>query len=303
MSKTTNKSTDFKKRGISDLMLLLTAILWGSGFLAQRLGADNVTSFTFNAFRYILASLTLLILAKFRLPTDRESLKIIFWAGLVSYAGSTCQQTGMKYTSIGNTGFITTIYVPLVPVISYLLFREKVKKQAFLAAFIAMIGLYLLSTAGNGLEHMSIGDLIVFIGSFFWAMHIIVVSKAENIPAAQFSAGQFLVTAMLHLISWAVIDGAPTANLISIAPAILYSGIIVVGFGFTLQAIGQKNSGSAEAAIILGLESVFAMIFGTIFYGERFNLIQAIGAILIFFSIIVSVWSNRQSAVEDLKIN
>jgi drug/metabolite transporter (DMT)-like permease len=303
MSKTTNNSTDFKKRGISDLMLLLTAILWGSGFLAQRLGADNVTSFTFNAFRYILASLTLLILAKFRLPTDRESLKIIFWAGLVSYAGSTCQQTGMKYTSIGNTGFITTIYVPLVPVISYLLFREKVKKQAFLAAFIAMIGLYLLSTAGNGLEHMSIGDLIVFIGSFFWAMHIIVVSKAENIPAAQFSAGQFLVTAMLHLISWAVIDGAPTANLISIAPAILYSGIIVVGFGFTLQAIGQKNSGSAEAAIILGLESVFAMIFGTIFYGERFNLIQAIGAILIFFSIIVSVWSNRQSAVEDLKIN
>ena len=303
MSKTTNNSTDFKKRGISDLMLLLTAILWGSGFLAQRLGADNVTSFTFNAFRYILASLTLLILAKFRLPTDRESLKIICWAGLVSYAGSTCQQTGMKYTSIGNTGFITTIYVPLVPVISYLLFREKVKKQAFLAAFIAMIGLYLLSTAGNGLEHMSIGDLIVFIGSFFWAMHIIVVSKAENIPAAQFSAGQFLVTAMLHLISWAVIDGAPTANLISIAPAILYSGIIVVGFGFTLQAIGQKNSGSAEAAIILGLESVFAMIFGTIFYGERFNLIQAIGAILIFFSIIVSVWSNRQSAVEDLKIN
>jgi drug/metabolite transporter (DMT)-like permease len=303
MSKTTNNSTDFKKRGISDLMLLLTAILWGSGFLAQRLGADNVTSFTFNAFRYILASLTLLILAKFRLPTDRESLKIIFWAGLVSYAGSTCQQTGMKYTSIGNTGFITTIYVPLVPVISYLLFREKVKKQAFLAAFIAMIGLYLLSTAGNGLEHMSIGDLIVFIGSFFWALHIIVVSKAENIPAAQFSAGQFLVTAMLHLISWAVIDGAPTANLISIAPAILYSGIIVVGFGFTLQAIGQKNSGSAEAAIILGLESVFAMIFGTIFYGERFNLIQAIGAILIFFSIIVSVWSNRQSAVEDLKIN
>ena len=303
MSKTTNNSTDFKKRGISDLMLLLTAILWGSGFLAQRLGADNVTSFTFNAFRYIRASLTLLILAKFRLPTDRESLKIIFWAGLVSYAGSTCQQTGMKYTSIGNTGFITTIYVPLVPVISYLLFREKVKKQAFLAAFIAMIGLYLLSTAGNGLEHMSIGDLIVFIGSFFWAMHIIVVSKAENIPAAQFSAGQFLVTAMLHLISWAVIDGAPTANLISIAPAILYSGIIVVGFGFTLQAIGQKNSGSAEAAIILGLESVFAMIFGTIFYGERFNLIQAIGAILIFFSIIVSVWSNRQSAVEDLKIN
>ncbi|NMA11685.1 MAG: DMT family transporter, partial [Chloroflexi bacterium] len=298
MSKTTNNSTDFKKRGISDLMLLLTAILWGSGFLAQRLGADNVTSFTFNAFRYILASLTLLILAKFRLPTDRESLKIIFWAGLVSYAGSTCQQTGMKYTSIGNTGFITTIYVPLVPVISYLLFREKVKKQAFLAAFIAMIGLYLLSTAGNGLEHMSIGDLIVFIGSFFWAMHIIVVSKAENIPAAQFSAGQFLVTAMLHLISWAVIDGAPTANLISIAPAILYSGIIVVGFGFTLQAIGKKNSGSAEAAIILGLESVFAMIFGTIFYGERFNLIQAIGAILIFFSIIVSVWSNRQSAVE-----
>lgn len=303
MSETTNNRNDFKKRTASDLVLLLTAILWGSGFLAQRLGADNVTAFTFNAFRYILASLTLLILARFRLPTDRKSLKIIFWAGLVSYVGSACQQTGMKYTSIGNTGFITTIYVPLVPVISCLLFHEKVKKQAFLAAFIAMIGLYLLSTAGNGLEHMSIGDLIVFIGSFFWAMHIIVVAKAENIPAAQFSAGQFLVTAILHLISWAVIDGAPTANLINIAPAILYSGIIVVGFGFTLQAIGQKNSGSAEAAIILGMESVFAMIFGAIFYGERFNLIQAIGAILIFFSIIFSVWSNKQTAVEELKVN
>lgn len=299
MNEKTADTQTTKKRGLSNLLLLMTAILWGSGFIAQRLGSDNITPFTFNGFRFLLAGITFLVIAKFRLPKDRESQKIIFWSGVVLFAGSTFQQLGMRYTSIGNTGFITTIYVSLVPFLSYVIFRERVTRQAFLAAIIAMIGLYLISTAGKGLENMSIGDMIVFIGSFFWATHILIVAKAKKIPAAQFTSGQFLVAAVLNLTCWVIFDGASTTNLLKIAPAIAYSGIFVVGLGFTLQAVGQKNANSAEAAIILGTESVFAMIFGAIIYHESFNLSQAIGAVLIFLSVVFSVLSGKRETVPE----
>ncbi len=167
MTETTINKKNHRRRYLSNGMLLITAILWGSGFIPQRLGADNLTPFTFNGFRYAMAGLTLLLLSKFKLPREKKSVLITSAAGVVLFLGSMLQQTGMKTTTIANTSFITAIYVALVPFLSFLLFRQKIQKSSYIAALVALIGLYLISTSGQALAKISVGDLIVFLRIIF----------------------------------------------------------------------------------------------------------------------------------------
>jgi drug/metabolite transporter (DMT)-like permease len=283
------------KQFISEGMLLTTAIIWGSGFIPQKIGADNLSAFAFNGIRYLLAALFILILAKFQLPFFKEGGLMTFFSGCILFIAAALQQYGMKQTTIGNASFITTIYVALVPFLSFLLFRQKIKRSAFIAAIFAITGLYFLSTAGKPLDHFAIGDAIVFIGSNFWALHIIIVGKASRkTDPIQFSAGQFLVCATLNLLCWGIFEQGDTNGKLAFTfPFILYSGILVIGGGFTLQAIGQKYAKPSKAAIILGLESVFGSIFGMIFMHETFTGIQIFGAVLIFISVLVAVQDDR----------
>lgn len=301
ISKSSEKNTDKKSsRGRYNLYLLLTAIIWGSGFILQKIGSNTLTSFTFNGIRYFLAALMVLAIARFKLPAEKTARRLTILAGVFLFIAAHLQQIGIQHTSVANAGFITTIYVVLVPFLSFLIFRHKIRKSAYLAAGVAFVGLYLLSTSGKTLDQISIGDVIVFIGSIFWAIHILIVSKATSrTDPVQFSAGQFLVCAILNLICWLVIDGAPVQAIPGALPILLYSGLIVIGTGFTLQAVAQKHTDESQAALILGLEAVFAAIFGVLLFKETFTWMQIFGAVLIFLSVVISVKSKKAETVSQ----
>lgn len=286
-----NQTDQRKQKWTSDGILLLTAIIWGSGFIPQKIGANAISPFCFNGLRYLLAAFFVFFLAHCKLPTGKRNIRQILLSGSVLFTASTLQQIGLKYSTIGNTSFITTTYIVLVPFIAHLFFHREVNKRSYLAALLALIGLYFLSTSGKGLSHVSPGDILIFIGSLFWAMHIILVDQGVSMmDPVQFSAGQFLTAGLLQLCCWLLIGHLDTSGLVENWLAVLYSGIIVIGAGFTLQAVGQRHTSESEASIILGLESVFGALFGALIFHEAFAPLQLFGAILIFIAVLVSVW-------------
>ncbi len=288
----TQNTTMLRRR--ATLMLLTTAIIWGSGFIPQKIGSNTLSPYAFNGIRYLLAALMVLTFARFKLPQGKTERGLTILAGVNLFIAANLQQLGIKHTTIGNAGFITTTYIALVPFLSFLIFRKKIVKKDYLAALLALAGLYLLTTSGKALDKISIGDGIIFIGSVFWALHILVVGQATSrTDPVQFSAGQFLVCAFLNLVTWLIFGGTPLKAVVDALPILLYSGFVVIGMGFTLQAIGQKHAGESQAAIILGLEAVFASLFGLVIFKESYTLTQVIGAALIFFSVILSVNSGK----------
>ncbi len=280
------------KKYLADLMLLLTAVLWGSGFYCQKIGSETTSPFCFCFFRYAAAAVFVLIAAKFRLPfKDPKMFRHTVLTGLMIYLGGMLQQIGMQSISIGNSSFITAAYIVIVPFLAWILFRRRVHPRHWLAAGIVLVGLYLLSTGGKGFSRITTGDLIVFAGSFCWAMHILCVQKGVKMyhDVLAYTAGQFIVATVLYFITWIVFDGASVKGLNVSWPYAVLSGVFTIGLGFILQGIGQKHTGETEASIILGLESVFGALFGVILYHETFSPLQIFGMVLIFIAVILAV--------------
>ena len=154
------------KRYIADLVLFIASMIWGLGYIFQKIGNETTAPLTFNCLRYLIAALVLALIARFRYPRG-EGLKYTMLSGAVMIVAGNMQQIGMKTASIGNASFITAIYIVLVPFLSGLILHRKIKPHHYLAALISLVGLYLITTGGKGLERISKGDLIVFIGSIF----------------------------------------------------------------------------------------------------------------------------------------
>ncbi|MBA4375241.1 MAG: EamA family transporter [Anaerolinea sp.] len=270
----------------SDLILLLAAVIWGGGFVAQRSASFHLGFFAFNGLRFLLGGLVMLPFIIKRLRNSPGNLNWIVPAGLLLFSASALQQAGVATTSAGTAGFITGIYVVLVPLILTLVWRHKTKPIVWIAALAAMAGTYLLSTGGTMLTPSS-GNLLLLAGSLLWAFHVIVVGFAvKKADVFVFSVGQFLLCGMLHLISSLFIEPPTLAGLQDGWMPILYAGLGSVVIGFTLQAVGQRNAPAADAALILSLESVFAAVFGAIILSERMNLIQIIGCTVILIAIV-----------------
>lgn len=270
----------------SDIFLFMAAIVWGGGFVAQRTASVNLGFFSFNAVRFLLAGVVML---PFILPRLRSITRKYLWiipAGILLYGGSALQQAGIETTSAGSAGFITGVYVVLVPLLLAIFWKVKTKPIIWLAALAALGGTYMLSTGGVGLKP-STGDLIVLAGSFVWAAHVIVVGLAVNeLDVFVFSVGQFLLCGILHLLSSFFTSPPDLQNILISLPSILYAGLGSVVLGFTLQAVGQKHAPSADAALLLSLEAVFAAIFGALIIGERMNVVQILGCVIIMVSIL-----------------
>ncbi len=272
-------------RVLSDLALLVTAIIWGGGFVAQRQAAPYLSFFAFNGIRFVLAGLVLLPFVAHSIgKIDRRFLWILP-AGVILFAASALQQAGLESTSAANGGFLTSVYVVLVPLIMALLWKKQNPVVNWIAALAAVGGSYLLSTAGNRLTPSS-GDLLVLAGSLLWAVHVIVVGRAvSSLNAFVFSVGQFLLAGILHLAAAAITGTLAIGGLSSSWLSVLYAGIFSIGVGFTLQAVGQKQAPASDAALILSLESVFAATGGYLILGEGLNPVQVFGAAIIFISI------------------
>ncbi len=277
-----------KERVLADLALFLTALIWGGGFVSQRLAAPYLGFFAFNGVRFLLAGLVMLPFVLRKIGRVDKRFVWIFPAGVILFAASALQQAGLESTSAANGGFLTSVYVVLVPLLLALFWKKRNPVVIWIAALAAVAGSYLLSTGGVSIAP-STGDLLVLAGSILWALHVIVVGLAvRQMDVFVFSVGQFLLAGVLHMGFSVFTKPLSLPGLTSAWLPVLYAGLFSIGIGFTLQAVGQKNAPASDAALILSLESVFAAIGGYFILGETLSPIQILGAVIIFISISIA---------------
>jgi drug/metabolite transporter (DMT)-like permease len=288
----------------SNLILLLTAIIWGFAFVAQRVGAAYVGPFTFNGVRFGLGSLSLVFLIlvinskpQSREPqdglSDRGSLRTVIPAGLIAglvlFAGASLQQAGLVYagTTAGKAAFITGLYIVLVPILGVFL-KKYISLSNWLGAMVALAGLYFLCIK-QGFT-MSYGDLLELLGAFFWAGHILLIDHLTNkkVNALKLACTQYAVCSLLSLAAALGFEAITLSGLREAAIPILYGGILSVGIAYTLQIFGQKHAQPAPAALILSLETVFAALGGAILLHESLGARGVLGCALMFAGMLLS---------------
>jgi len=275
-------------------ILLLTSMIWGFAFVAQRVGSESLGAFSFNGIRFALGAVSLIPVALLfeGEQLERKKLKntvlVSLAAGTVLFIASALQQFGIEITqSAGRSGFITGLYTVLVPIISFVIYRQKNNIGVWMGAFVAVIGLFLLSVNEN--FSVGVGDLVLLIGAFFWAAHILVIDRfVNNISPLCFSMMQFAVCAALNLIAAFFFEEITVAAVKTALYPLLYGGLCSVGIAYTLQTIGQKYSDPTFAAIIFSTESVFSAIGGALILKEKMLPRGYLGCLLIFVGIILS---------------
>ncbi|HNR01552.1 MAG TPA: DMT family transporter [Anaerolineaceae bacterium] len=297
---TEKSQNNLRERLVSDSYLFLAAIIWGGGFVAQRMASFHLGFNAFNGIRFLLGGLVLLFFVFRRFRKSRGGMGWVLLAGGVLFAASSLQQIGIGTTSASTAGFITGTYVVLVPILLAVFWRQRTPLATWIAALVALAGTYLLSTGGLVLIPSS-GSLILLAGSAVWALHVIVVGLAVNkMDVFVFSVGQFLVCGAIHLVMSMFIEPVSIPALRASWLPLLYAALLSVALGFTFQAIGQKKAPSADAALILSLEAVFAAITGALFLNESLNLVQVIGCVIILaailFAQLIVLKKNRGSA-------
>ena len=281
------------KRWRANLLLLLTAAIWGGGFVAQRAGATTIGPMTFNALRFGLASIALL--AAYRLvrrfePEGPSGWKAVIAGscavGLMLFLGTSFQTAGLKYTGAGKAGFITGLYVVLVPLLG-LFWKQRTVPATWLGALLALAGLYLLSVTED--FRILPGDLLVMVGALFWAFHVQAVGFfSRRLDPLRLSIGQYVVTAVLSLAVGLFLEQNTFASISALAIPILYGGLFSVGVAFTLQVIAQKDTHPGHAAVILVSESMFAVLAGWLLLGEQFGARELLGCGLMLAGMILS---------------
>lgn len=262
----------------SDFILLLTASIWGLAFVAQRMGMDHVGPFTFNGLRFALGGFSLLPFLLVGLKRRRNRIKVIaepdlkeilgggLLSGLILFCGSSLQQVGLVYTTAGKAGFITGLYVVLVPVLG-LIWRQSAGTGTWLGAVMAAAGLYLLSVTEQ--MTMEFGDLLELIGAVFFALHVIIIGRlSQRIDTVSLSFVQCMLCSILSLITALAFEKISLAGIRLAAFPIFYGGVFSVGIAYSLQIYGQKGSHPAHAAILLSLESLIAAIGGWLILNE-----------------------------------
>ncbi len=272
----------------ADLLLLLVAVVWGTGFVAQRFGADSMSAVYFNMARYLLGALILLALGRFRWRLERRYLPLAGLAGLLLFAATGFQQSAIGATTVGNVAFITGLYVVLVPLLLFLLFRQRTGRAAWAAALLAAAGVALLSLEDS--FQVRPGDTLALLGAIMWASHVILIGRLpQSADSYTFAIAQFLACAALNLAAGLLFDAPGIARIALAWQAVLYSAAIPTAIGFTLQIFGQRHAPSVDAAIVLSLETVFGAFFGYLFFaGEGFSPRQLLGCGLILAAIVLS---------------
>jgi drug/metabolite transporter (DMT)-like permease len=278
----------------ADLLLLLAAAIWGFAFVAQRLGMDFVGPLTFNGVRFALGALVLVPIARARASSAaswRDDLPRGLALGVVLFGGATLQQWGMVTTTAGKAGFITGLYVILVPLLG-LLVHQRTAVNTWLGAVLAVGGMFLLTVT----ERFTIarGDLLVLAGALFWAVHVLLIGRySPRTEPVRLAALQFAVCAILSLGGSLALEHPTTANLRAAMGPILYAGLLSTGVAYTLQVVAQQKAPPAHAAIILSLEAAFALLGGVIVLGESLGARGLAGCAVMLAGMILSQVERR----------
>jgi drug/metabolite transporter (DMT)-like permease len=282
----------------SDALLLLTATIWGFAFVAQRMGMEFVGPFTFNGVRFALGSFVLLPLIlrnRKRNNSAGEALSeikvktMIFGGGLlglVLFSAASLQQVGLVYTTAGNAGFITGLYVVIVPILG-LFWRQRPGVGTWIGAFFAAIGLYLLCITDEFI--ISFGDLLELMGAFLWAGHVLIIGwLSPKIDSLKLAFTQYAACSVLSLITAVFFETMALKPIFQAAIPILYGGVLSVGVAYTLQVVAQRNAHPAHAAILLSLEAVFAAVGGWLILGEMLTYRGFVGCALMLSGMLLS---------------
>lgn len=286
-------------------ILLLTAAIWGFAFVAQRLGMEHVGAFTFNAVRFALGSISLLPVIYFfnkqsknkkeatEEATVKTTIKSGLLAGCVLFIAASLQQFGLIYTTAAKAGFITSLYIVLVPLMGIFL-KQKTHYKTWIGAVTAVVGLYLLSI--NEDLTIQFGDLLEIIGAFFWAGHILLIDKfVKNVDPLKLSSVQFAVCSFFSLIVALIFEDVNFAGISSAIVPILYGGIMSAGVAYTLQAVGQKYAKPSHAAIALSMEAVFAAIGGVLILSETLSVRGYVGCGFMLLGMLIAQSENRST--------
>ncbi|MDO5286552.1 MAG: DMT family transporter [Actinomycetia bacterium] len=286
----------------ANLLLLVTAAIWGSAFVAQRLGAEETGPASFNAVRNLLGSLALLpvVIGFDRVGTVSQEQRRTLWrqawkpgmlAGSVLTGGTMLQQAGLEYTTAGNASFITGLYLVLIPLAALVLLRVRTSGWTWVAVVLALAGLYLLSIR-EGL-HINTGDLLVLVCSFFWTAHILVIDRiGSRVDSVRLCVVQFATCSAISALLALVLETHPFTGLVGAAIPLAYTAFLSTGVGFTLQAVAQRDAKAAHAAIIMSLETVFGAVAGALWLAERMDLRGVTGCALMLAAVIVAQLGN-----------
>ena len=271
----------------ADLTLFAVAIVWGTAFITQDIAGRYHLAYLFNGVSFMLASLILIPFIPRGRKISGEQWKWMFIAGGILFIATAMQQVGIFYTKIANAGFLTSLYIVFTPFLLWLGFREKPHWLDGIAVILAGAGSFLLSTAGHFV--LLKGDALEAAGSVFWAAHFVVLGKyAAKFESISFASGHFFVTGFLNLLIGLVIEDLHILTAIPLLGAILYRATLSIGIGYTLQVWGQKHTPPIDAALILGLEAVFAVAAGWIVLRQALLPIQLIGCFIILSAVILS---------------
>lgn len=282
------------------ILLIITAIIWGTSFVTQKLGMNYVEPLTFGASRFLLGAVILIpvILIFDRINNENldEKKETIYnnkdliiggiLCGTSLFLGAWFQQWGIVYTTAGKAGFITALYIVLVPVLGLFL-HKKISKVVWFGVAISTVGLYLLCIKEGFIIQK--GDAIVLTGTIFWAAQILVVDAyVDKTDGLKLSFVQFLTAGIFSAITALIFETPKLETIIACRGPILYTAIMVVGVAYTLQIIGQKSTDPTIAAIILSMESLFAVISGAIFLAETMTMREIIGCVLMLIAVVIT---------------
>ena len=278
----------------SDSLLLLAAFIWGTTFVAQRKGMDYVGPMTYNGLRFALGGLTLLPVIfrpylrgrRIELSSSQRFLALGgSLAGLALFAGASLQQVGLLYTTAGKAGFITSLYVVIVPLMGLFL-GHRCGITVWVGAVLAVAGLYLLSV--RGAFTIGRGDLLVLISAFFWAAHVLLIGYlAMRANPVHIACVQFFACSVLGLLAAGFFEDVTMQAICRAAIPILYGGVLSAGVAFTLQVVSQRTCPPAHAAIIMSMETVFAALAGWAILDETLSLRDFAGCGLMLAGLLV----------------
>lgn len=289
------------------LILFLTAVIWGLGFIAQSVGMDYVEPFTFTASRNILAFLVLIpyiaVTDKRKQKNDTSVInKHTLWiggicCGICLFAASSLQQFGVKYTTVGKAGFITAMYMVLVPIFGIFL-HKKAGLKVWTAVMLAALGMYLLCIT-KGEFRLELGDSLVFACAVCFTFHILSIDHfSPKTDGVKLSCIQFLVCAVLSTLSALIFETPNMHNIAAAGVPILYAGVFSSGVAYNFQIIGQKGMNPTVASLILSLESVVSVLAGWLILDQALSAREILGCVLAFAAIILVQLPDRKAHVQ-----
>ena len=285
------------KKAISFICLVVCTLIWGTAFIAQATGMDNIGPFTFNSARFYVGFLAVapfvFLFEKKKIKQQiknktSEFLKLIIPVGIFLFLGCIFQQVSLLYTDVANSAFFTIFYVPMVPIIVYFLFSEKLHWSIWPSVFACVLGGYFLSDINN--VEVRFGDTLVLIGAVFWALHIIYIGKIIlkfDLPFF-IALMQNLIVATLSFVLVLIFEEIDFSKIKLETIEILYAGILSGGAAFALQLFGQKNISAAPAAIVMSLEGVVAAISAWVILNQILGINNIIGCLLILSGVLLS---------------